>query len=56
MLVFVLLCITSCPFLFCNYFEEEENVNALLLLSYICIVSINVLWLFARCRGLVCSV
>ena len=25
MFVFVLLCVTLCPFKFCNHFEEEER-------------------------------
>ena len=37
--VLVLLCITLCPFLFCNHLEEEEReLVALLLLSYGCFV------------------
>ena len=27
MLFFVLLCITLCPFQFCNHFEKEENAG-----------------------------
>ena len=44
--VFVLLCITLCSFLLCNHLEEEENLVAFLLLSYRCIATVNVLWLF----------
>ena len=40
MFVLVLLCITLCPFLFCNYLGEEEKAGTLLSLSYRCIVSI----------------
>ena len=29
MFVFVLLCITLCPFLFCNHLEEEEKGGCL---------------------------
>ena len=43
MFVFVLLCITLSPFKFFIHIEEEEKVVALLLLSYRCIVTINVL-------------
>ena len=46
MFVFVLLCITLCPFYFCNHLEEEEKASCLSLLSYRCTVTINVLWLF----------
>ena len=42
--MFVLLCITFCPFKFCNHPEEE--VVALLLLSYRCNITIHVLRLF----------
>ena len=41
-----LVCITLCPFYFCNIFEEEERSGCFALLSYRCIVSVNVLWLF----------
>ena len=37
MFAVALLCITVCPFLFCNHLEEEEKVG---------IVIINVLWVF----------
>ena len=37
-----LLCITLCPVQFCNHLEEEEK----LLLSYRCLVTLNVLCLF----------
>ena len=44
MFVFVLLCITLCPFQFCNHLEEEEReLVALLLLSYRCLVTVNVM-------------
>ena len=44
--VFVLLCNTLCPFLFCNNLEEEENAGCFAIIAYKCIVTINVLWLF----------
>ena len=48
--VFVLLCITLCPFYVSNHLEEEERGGApscaLLLLSYGCLVTVNVLSLF----------
>ena len=59
MFVFVLLCITLCPYYFCNHLKEEEKAGcSLLLLSYICIVTINVLWLFLTvpCVGLHCVI
>ena len=44
--VFVLLCITLCPFWFCNHLEEEEReLVALLSLSCKCVVAIGLLWL-----------
>ena len=43
---FVLLCITLCPFYFSNHLEEEEKSGCFVLLSYRCIVTINVLLLF----------
>ena len=42
MFVFVLLCITLCPFIL----KRKRKLVALLLLSYRCIVTVNVLWLF----------
>ena len=46
MFVFVLLSIALCPFKFCNHLEDGRKVVALLLLSYICIVAINVMLIF----------
>ena len=43
-LVFDLVCTTLCPFKFCNDLDEKER--ALLLLSFRCLVSVYVLWLF----------
>ena len=38
------VCITLCPFLFCNHLEEEEReLAALLLLSYGCLGPVDVL-------------
>ena len=39
MLVFVLECITLCPFYFCNHLEEEERA----LLSFGYLVTVNAL-------------
>ena len=44
MLFFVLLCTTLCTVWFCNPLDEEER--ALLLLSFKCLVTVNVMWLF----------
>ena len=41
-----LLCITLCPFYFCNRLADVENAVDLLLLSYRCLVNVNVLRLF----------
>ena len=32
-LVFVLVCTTLCPFLFCNHLDEEEKVDCFTVLS-----------------------
>ena len=69
MFVFVLLCIALCPFYFCNHLEEEEKAGCnhleeeekagcLLLLSYRCLLNVNVLWLFLTepWVGLQCSI
>ena len=45
MFVFVLVCITLCPFQFCNHLEEKKRA-ALLLLSYGFLVTENVPWSF----------
>ena len=49
--VFVLLCITLCPFYFCNHLKEEEEAGcfAFIALQMFCGAS-------PRCRRLVCSV
>ena len=44
--VFCFLCITFCPFIFAIILKRKRKLVALLLLFYICIVTINVLWLF----------
>ena len=36
--------------------KRKRKLNALLLLSYRCIVTINVLWLFLRLVGLQCVI
>ena len=56
--VSVLLCIALCPFYFCNHLEEVENAVDLLLLSYRCLVHVNVLQLFITVRlvGLQCVI
>ena len=45
MFVFVLLCITLCPFLFCNHLEEVERADCLafivLRVSYCCKCSVT---------------
>ena len=46
MYVFVVLCITLCSFLFCNHLEEEEKADCFAIISYRCILIVNVLWLF----------
>ena len=43
MFVFDLLCITSCPFQFCNHLEEAEKAGCCAFLSDRCRVIINVL-------------
>ena len=36
-----------CPFKFCNYLDEEDRAGwSILLLSFRCLVTVNVLWLF----------
>ena len=58
MFVSVLLCIALCPFYFCNRLEEVENAVDLRLLSYRCLVNVNVLRLFFAVRwvGLQCVI
>ena len=46
MLVFILVCITLCPFWFCNHFVEEEGAGFFALMSFLCLVAVNVRWLF----------
>ena len=45
MFVFVLVYINLCPFKFCNHLKWKRELVALLLLSYRCLVTVNVLWL-----------
>ena len=44
MFVFVSLCITLCPFYFCNHLKEKAGLFAIIVLQMY--VTINVLWLF----------
>ena len=46
MFVFVLQCITFCHSSFAITLKRKRKLVALLLLSYICLVTVNVLWLF----------
>ena len=46
MFVFAFLCITCVHFSFAIILKRKRKVVALLLLSYRCIVTIHVLWLF----------
>ena len=46
MFVFVLLRITFCPPSFAIILTRKRKLVALLLLSYGCLVTVNVLWLF----------
>ena len=46
MFVFILLCIICVHFSFAIILKKKRILVALLLLSYRCIVTINVLWLF----------
>ena len=34
-LIFVLVCITLCPFLFCNYLDEEESAGCFVLFVFL---------------------
>ena len=56
--VFALLCIILRPFIFTNILKMKRKLVALLLLSYRCIVTINVLWLFLTVPwiGLQCAI
>ena len=44
MFIFVLLCITLCPFLFCNHLEEEEKTGcfAIIVLQMYCLCKFSV--------------
>ena len=46
MFVFVLVCITLCLFLFSITLKRKRELIALHLLSFGCLVIVNVLWLF----------
>ena len=41
--VFVLICITLCPIWFCSRLGERRVLDALLLFSYGCLVTVNVM-------------
>ena len=43
MFVFNLVCITVCPFYFCNHIDVKIVLVALLLLSFGCLVTVTVL-------------
>ena len=45
-----LVCITLCPFYFCNRLEEVENAFDLSLMCYRYLVNVNVLRLFIAVR------
>ena len=45
MLVFILVCITLCAFQFCNHLEQEKGAGCFALIV-LCLVTVNVLWLF----------
>ena len=42
-LVFVLVCISLFPFKFCNHRDEEERAGCFVLLSFGCLVTVNVM-------------
>ena len=46
MLVFVLVCITLYPFSFAIITTRKRELVALLVLSFGCLVTVNVLWFF----------
>ena len=46
MFVFVLVCITLCPFWFFNHLDEEERAGCFALLSFGYLVTTYALWLF----------
>ena len=54
MLVFVLVCITLCPFEFYNHLDEEENAGIFAFIVFVCLDTVNVLWLslMVSCVGL----
>ena len=59
MFVFVLLCITLCPFWFCNHLEEEERTGCFVVVVF-CLTDVLLLYMFCDssswCRGLICGV
>ena len=54
MFVYVLLCISLCPFKFCNHLEEEERAGCI---DFNCLTDFLLLLMLcdfsSRCRGLV---
>ena len=53
----VLICITLCPFLFCNHLEEEEKAGRFAIIMLQVYLLLNKFYgSFSRCFGLVCSV
>ena len=46
MFVFVLVCFIACHFCFAIILARRRELVALLLLSFGCLVTVNVLWLF----------
>ena len=56
MFVFILVCITLCPSSFDIIILKKRERVALPLMSYRCLVTVNVLWLSSQCCKLVCSV
>ena len=58
MFVFVLLCITLCPFLFCNHLEERKKAGCFAIIVLQMIWYYNVLWLFLTVPwvGLQCAI
>ena len=45
MLVFVLVSVFLCPFMFCNHLDEDERAGYFVLIV-LCLATVNVLWLF----------
>ena len=45
-LCWFLVCITLCPFYFCNHLDEEERAVCFSLVFSWCLVTVTVMWLF----------